>query len=61
MFGRIGGMELLLLLVLVLVFFGTGRLSQVMGDMGRGIRNFKNGLQGAEETSPSAQEQEKGD
>jgi len=36
--------HILLLLVVVLVIFGVGRLPQVMGDLGKGIRNFKAGL-----------------
>ncbi len=38
--------HILLLLVVVLVIFGVGRLPQVMGDLGKGIRNFKAGLTG---------------
>ncbi|MFA4993856.1 MAG: twin-arginine translocase TatA/TatE family subunit [Bdellovibrionales bacterium] len=36
--------HVILLLVVVLVIFGVGKLPQVMGDLGRGIRNFKAGL-----------------
>jgi sec-independent protein translocase protein TatA len=47
-----------LLLVIVLVVFGAGRLPQVMGDLGKGLRSFKNGLkegeqEGEEEGPPS--------
>jgi sec-independent protein translocase protein TatA len=40
----IGVFELLLILVLVLVIFGAGKLPKVMGDIGKGIRNMKDGL-----------------
>lgn len=33
-----------LLLVIVLVVFGAGRLPQVMGDLGKGLRAFKEGV-----------------
>ncbi|MGB9153080.1 MAG: twin-arginine translocase TatA/TatE family subunit [Alphaproteobacteria bacterium] len=36
--------HIILLLVVVLVIFGVGKLPQVMGDLGKGIRNFKSGL-----------------
>ena len=36
--------HIILLLVVVLVVFGVGKLPQVMGDLGKGLRNFKAGL-----------------
>lgn len=36
--------ELLLILVIVFVLFGAGKLPQVMGDIGKGIRGLKKGL-----------------
>ena len=36
--------HLLIVLAVVLVVFGAGRLPQVMGDLGKGIRSFKAGL-----------------
>lgn len=38
--------HLVVLLVVVLIVFGAGRLPQVMGDLGKGIRNFKAGMNG---------------
>jgi sec-independent protein translocase protein TatA len=43
MFG-LGTQELLIILVLVLVIFGAGKLPQVGGALGKGIRNFKKGI-----------------
>jgi len=40
--------ELLLILVIVFIFFGAGKLPNVMGDIGKSIRNFKKGLKGDE-------------
>ncbi len=49
MFG-LGTQELVIILALVLVVFGAGKLPQVGGALGKGIRNFKSGLrEGAEE------------
>lgn len=42
--GGLGWMEILVILVIVLVIFGAGKLPKVMGDLGQGIRNFKSNL-----------------
>lgn len=47
--------ELLLILVIVIVLFGVGRISKIAGELGSGIRSFKEGLQGPQE----AKEKEK--
>ena len=36
--------HLLVVLAVVLVVFGAGKLPRVMGDLGKGIRSFKQGL-----------------
>lgn len=36
--------ELLLVLVIVFVLFGAGKLPKVMGDFGRGIKSLRDGL-----------------
>ncbi len=40
MFG-LGTQELLIILALILIVFGAGKLPQVAGSLGKGIRNFK--------------------
>ncbi len=40
--------HLILLLIIVLVVFGVGKLPQVMGDLGKGIRAFKDGMKDSE-------------
>jgi sec-independent protein translocase protein TatA len=40
----IGIGELLLILVIVFVLFGAGKLPQVMGEIGKGIKGLKKGL-----------------
>jgi sec-independent protein translocase protein TatA len=37
----LGPPELVLILVIVLVIFGAGRLPQVFGSLGKGIREFR--------------------
>ncbi|WP_159977683.1 MULTISPECIES: twin-arginine translocase TatA/TatE family subunit [unclassified Novosphingobium] len=34
----------LIVLVIVLVLFGRGRVSEIMGDFGKGIKSFKDGM-----------------
>lgn len=43
MFG-LGTQEMLIILVLVLIVFGAGKLPQVGSALGSGLRNFKKGL-----------------
>lgn len=40
--------HILLVLVVVLVLFGAGKLPSVMGDLGKGLRNFKDGLKSSD-------------
>ncbi len=43
--GSIGPLQLVLLVVVaLLVFGGRGRISSIMGDMAKGIRSFRQGL-----------------
>jgi sec-independent protein translocase protein TatA len=42
----LGPTELILILVIVILFFGVGRLSKISGEAGSAIRKFKQGLQG---------------
>jgi len=41
MFGSLGVPELLLILLLVIIIFGAGKLPQLGKGLGEGIRNFK--------------------
>ena len=57
MLGGFGVTELLIVLVIVLVLFGVGRISKIAGEMGSGIRAFKDGLQGSENNEDKADEE----
>ena len=48
MFG-LGTQELLIILVLVMIIFGAGKLPQVGSSLGKGLRNFKKGMNEADE------------
>ena len=44
-----GTTELILILVLVLIFFGAGKLPEIGKALGKGIRSFKDGTSGDKE------------
>ena len=46
----VGVWQVVLLLVIVLILFGAGKLPTVMGDLAKGVRNFKAGLKDEPET-----------
>ncbi|MEM9726386.1 MAG: twin-arginine translocase TatA/TatE family subunit [Pseudomonadota bacterium] len=50
MIGNIGWPGLLIILLAVVLLFGRGKISQVMGDVAKGINAFRRGMRdGAEE------------
>jgi sec-independent protein translocase protein TatA len=53
---NLGPTELIIILVIVLVLFGVGRISKIAGEMGSGIRAFKEGLQGDEKENSESSE-----
>ena len=48
----IGFSELLVILVIVFVLFGAGKLPKVMGDLGKGLKSFRDGMKESEKTEP---------
>jgi sec-independent protein translocase protein TatA len=48
MFG-IGMSELIIILVIVLIIFGAGKLPEIGGAIGKGIKNFKKASKEADE------------
>jgi len=47
--GRLGMGELVVILIIILVVFGAGKLPQIGDAIGRGIRNFKKASSGADD------------
>lgn len=45
---RLGGMEWVIILVIILVLFGPGRIGKVAGELGKSIKAFRDGLSGDE-------------
>lgn len=53
---HLGPMELILILAIVLLIFGVGRLPEALGSIGRGIREFRKAVSGAEPAPPPSNE-----
>ncbi len=43
---RFGFPEMLIILVIIVLLFGVGRISKISGELGKGIRSFREGLSG---------------
>jgi sec-independent protein translocase protein TatA len=41
----LGAPELIIILVVILLLFGPGRIAKIAGELGSSIRNFKRGLE----------------
>lgn len=53
---RLGVPELLIILVIILLIFGVGRIGKIGGELGKGIRSFRDGLKGPEEENKVEEE-----
>ena len=57
---KLGPWEIIAILAVVLIIFGVGKLPQAMGQLGKGIHNFKKGAAGADvDDEKSADKKEK--
>ncbi len=57
---QLGPVELGIILVIVILLFGVGRIGKIAGELGSGVRSFREGLKGPEEkkeTKAAAEEQ----
>ena len=49
MFGSLGVPELLIILLIVIIIFGAGKLPQLGRGLGEGLRNFKDSVKSGDE------------
>jgi sec-independent protein translocase protein TatA len=54
-----GGFEWIIILVIIVILFGPGRIGKVAGELGKGIRSFRDGLSGKEEEKEEEKKEEK--
>lgn len=52
--GGLGVWELVVILVIILVIFGVGKLPEIGSGLGKGIKNFKKGIRGEEDDDDSS-------
>jgi sec-independent protein translocase protein TatA len=44
MFTRLGPTELIIILVIVILIFGPGRIGKLAGELGKGLKSFRDGM-----------------
>ena len=57
MFNQIGLPGIVLIAVVVLILFGRGKISSLMGEVGKGITSFKKGISDGKQELDKAQEE----
>ena len=55
----LGPTELIIILIIVILLFGVGRIGKIAGELGSGIRAFKDGLTGPEKEDAAKEETKK--
>jgi len=49
----LGPLEVILILAVIILLFGVGRIGKIGGELGKSIREFRKGLEGDEVKKPS--------
>ena len=52
----LGPTELIIILVIVVIVFGVGRIGKIGGEVGSGIRAFRDGLKGDDDEENDVEE-----
>lgn len=47
--GSIGGQEIIIIALVVLLFFGGKKIPELMRGLGKGVKSFKEGMNGIED------------
>ncbi|MGA2503104.1 MAG: twin-arginine translocase TatA/TatE family subunit [Anaerolineales bacterium] len=58
---QLGTTELIIILVIIILLFGVGRIGKIAGELGKGVRDFRAGLSGKteDETKQAAEATDK--
>ena len=54
MFGGLGFQELILIVLIILLIFGAKKIPEFMKGLGKGIRSFKDGMNGTDDKTENA-------
>ncbi|WKZ37370.1 MAG: twin-arginine translocase TatA/TatE family subunit [Anaerolineales bacterium] len=55
---HLGTTELVIILVIVILLFGVGRIGKIAGELGKGISSFRSGLKGEDESTKAEEKKE---
>ena len=55
--GNIGGTEILLIVLLVLLLFGGKKIPELMRGVGKGVKSFRDGMEGKSEPTEEKNEE----
>jgi sec-independent protein translocase protein TatA len=53
---QLGIWEVLIIVLIIVILFGAGRIAKAGGELGKGIRAFKDGLQGKDKDTADEEE-----
>ena len=53
---QLGPTELIIILVIIIILFGAGRIGKIAGELGQGVREFRKGLSGEDDKAKAAEE-----
>ena len=56
---NLGPTELIIILVIIIVLFGAGRISKIAGELGQGIREFRKGISSEDKPVEKPEDKEK--
>jgi len=59
MFRGIGTTEVIIIALVLLLFFGGKKIPELMRGMGRGVKEFKDGISGEDEKKPNEEKDSK--
>jgi sec-independent protein translocase protein TatA len=54
---HLGTTELIIILVIIILLFGVGRIGKIASELGKGVRNFRSGITGKEEEGAEQDEE----
>jgi sec-independent protein translocase protein TatA len=58
---NLGPTELFIILIIVILLFGVGRVARIGGELGSAVRAFREGVQGGKDNAKDAKDSAKGE